>query len=133
MVKETWLSALRTVLVIAGTWLIGHNLFGAVVDASIWQEIVGGSVALGAAIWGVVDKSGNVEGLQSAVRSFLAAAGSLLVASGKISGDTLNGIIALVSLLIPILLSGLGKAKVVQINNGTLTTNSDGSVTKKAA
>lgn len=132
MGKETFLSILKTVLVIAGTWLVGHNLFGASVDASLWQEIAGGVIALGAAIWGVVDKSGTIDALQSAIRSFIASAGSLLVMSGKITGDTLNAIIAIITMLIPILWSHLGRAKVVNIANGSLQANPDGTVTKAA-
>jgi len=125
MQKDAVLSILRAILTMGGSYIVGHNLFGHTVDASIWQEVAGSVIALSAAIWGIADKTANIEGVQSALRSVIISVGGFLTAAGVISGDTLNSILGLITALAPILQSHLSKVKVKQIATGDLKVSAD--------
>lgn len=125
MNKDTVLSILRALMTAGGSYIVGHNLFGHQVDASVWQEVAGSVIALVGAIWGVVDKTAGIEGVQSAVRSFLQSAGGFLTAAGVITGETLNAILGLATAIISVLQSHLSKVKVKQIADGTVNVSAD--------
>lgn len=125
MQKDTVLSIIRALMTAGGSYIVGHNLFGHQVDASVWQEVAGSIVALVGAIWGVADKSASIEGLQSAVRSVVQVIGGFLAAAGVITGETLNSILGLATAIIPVLQSHLSKVKVKQIADGTVKVSGD--------
>jgi len=108
MTKETAFSIVRAALTLTGSYIIGHNLFGAKLDESLWQELAG-------------------------ARSVITVAGGLLVSAGKLTGDALNSIIGLVAVLVPLLQSWLSKKKVQQLADGTLAPSSNGKVVKPAS
>ena len=118
--KENLFSTIRAVLIFAGTFVIGHNVFGHAIDSSSWQIIVASAVAAGMFIWGMVTKDTPVEGLESFLRSTLQGIGGLMVSAGIISGDTLNAILGLITTLGPLLQSFAAKAKTAQVVAGTI-------------
>jgi hypothetical protein len=133
MTKETAFSIVRAALTLTGSYIIGHNLFGAKLDESLWQELAGAAITIISIVWGIVDKSATIESIQSAVRSVITVAGGLLVSAGKLTGDALNSIIGLVAVLVPLLQSWLSKKKVQQLADGTLAPSSNGKVVKPAS
>ena len=120
MTKDTSLSILRAILTLAGTYLVGHNLFGLAVDSASWQIWLGAAVALGSTIWGIVDKTAGIEQIQSAVRSIIISVGGLFVAAGKLNGNTLDGILGLITAILPVIQSYTSKVTVQQMAAGTL-------------
>jgi len=55
------MSLLRTFLTSFGIFLLGKNLFGSVIDQSIWQMVVGVTMAGVSVIWGIFDKTVGIE------------------------------------------------------------------------
>lgn len=132
--KETWLSILRTILTFAGTYVIGHNLFGHEVDSQTWEIIGGSLLAIGSIVWGIVDKSAGIEQIESALRSILISLGGVAVSFGLIKNEVVVTLLALLTPVIALIQSWTSKAKVVQIDKGTLATNqTTGKVTKNVA
>ncbi len=118
--KENIFSTIRAVLIFAGTFVIGHNLFGNAIDSSTWQIIAASVVSAGMFVWGMVTKDTPVEGMESFLRSFLQGIGGLLVSAGRITGDMLNAILGIVTALAPLLQSFAAKAKTAQVVAGTI-------------
>jgi hypothetical protein len=130
MQQANFISTLRALLVLAGSYLVGHNLFGKPLDSQTWEIIVGALVTVATTIWGIADKSTTLEGFESALRSVLTSIGGLFVASGQLSGDNLNAILGLIPAIATSLQSYLSKSKVQQIATGTVTPSDTGKVTK---
>lgn len=126
MTKETALSLLRTLLTLAGTYIIGHNLFGKPIDSNVWQEIGGAALTAVGVGWGVSDKTATVEMVQSAVRSVLITFGGLLVAAGKLSGQSLEAIIGVGAVVVTAIQSHTSKVKIKQISSGQLIVTDKG-------
>lgn len=131
---QTVLSIVRTIATFAATFFIGQNVFGNPLTSENWEIIVGVIVGFISIVWGIVDKTANVEKVESAIRSILISGGGLLVAWGKLKNETFQAILGLVTGLLPILLSYFSKAKVVQIAQGKVSTIAEtGKVTKNVA
>ena len=126
MTKDTALSLLRTLFTLAGTYIIGHNLFGSPINANAWQEIGGAILTAVGAGWGILDKTASIEMIQSAVRSVLISIGGLLVAAGKLSGESLQAILGMATVAITAIQSHTSKVKVQQIASGKLTVTDTG-------
>ncbi len=120
MNKDLWLSLLRTALTAFGSFLFGKNILGASIDAVLWQEIVGIAIAVGSTLWGIIDKTATVEGVQSAVRSVAVFIGGLLVASGKLSSGSLDSWMGFITTLVTVILSVTNRAKVKQLSEGQI-------------
>jgi hypothetical protein len=123
MLQENLLSTLRALLILIGSYVVGHNLFGHPVDAQTWQIVAGAIVTVSTTIWGVMAKTATIEGVESAVRSVVTSLGGLLASAGIISGNNLNAILGFVTALLPALQSFLSKTKVQQIAAGALDTS----------
>ena len=120
MSKETVFSLIRTLLMFCGAFLIGHNLFGQFIDSSMLEEILGSVMAIIGLIWSIVDKTSTIEALQSTLMNVMKFFGGLLVASGKISGETLVHVMGFVAVLAPMLYQYLSKKKTKGLANGTI-------------
>jgi hypothetical protein len=121
MNKETLMSLLRTFLTSFGIFLLGKNLFGSVIDQSIWQMVVGVTMAGVSVIWGIFDKTVGIEMLQSFLRSAIIGFGGLLVARGSLSPEKLESILGIVMSILPLLYSMLSRKKTNNLVNGTLS------------
>ncbi len=128
MSKDTVLSLLRTLLTVAGSYILAHNLFGPVVNQDGITQAGGAIIALVGAVWGYFDKSTSIEGLQSAVRSVFQIVGGFLVASGKLSGQSLDTILGFITSLGPVLQSYTSRLKVKQLDQGKIVTHASGKV-----
>ena len=126
MNKDTLLSLVRTLLTLAGTYIIGHNLFGKPIDADAWQEVGGALLTVFGVGWGILDKSATAEMIESAIRSVVISIGGLLVAAGKLSGETLQAILGLVAVVATAIQSHTSKVKVKQIASGQLSVTDKG-------
>lgn len=130
MTQDSFTSALRAALTLAGSFLIGHSLFGHALSNDFWQLISGAVMTIGSTIWGIRDKPATIEGIQSAVRQIILAAGGVLLAVGRIQQQQLDSIIAIALVIVPIIQSHTSRVKVKQLANGTLQPSNSGKVVK---
>ncbi len=131
MTQDNLLSALRALLIIAGSYVVGHNVFGHAISSSTWQIVVGAAVTVASTIWGIATKTSSIEGVESAVRSVITSVGGLFVSAGVLTGDSLNALLGLVTAIAPIVQSMLSKTKNQQIASGSLTTTTTGKAVSK--
>jgi hypothetical protein len=127
MNKETILSAVRAIFTFAGTFLIGHSLFGHALSADLWQLILGAVVTIISVTSSLVTKDAQIESLQSGVRQILVAAGGVLLSLGVIKQETFESAMAAILAIIPVIQSYVSKEKVKQIDQGKLVPKPDGS------
>ena len=118
MTKEQLLGIARSVLMVGGAWLLGRNILGATVDPALWQEISGALLMLVSLYLTVKSKELTIEILQSVLLKVVMVVGTILVASGKISGEYLDKIVLSVTVLAPIIYSILSKKKSAEIASG---------------
>lgn len=128
MQQSNLLSAFRSIITLFGSYVIGHAIFGVAVTTTTWDIIGGSAATLFGTIWGIADKTATIEGVQSAVRSIIISLGGIMVAAGKVSQNTLNEVLGLITSLAPILQSYLSKVKVNQIATGVLKPSTTGKV-----
>jgi hypothetical protein len=122
MNKETLFSLIRAVAIGFGAYLVGTNtsIFGNPLDQQLWEALVGGLITLIATVWGIVDKTSTIEGIQSGLRSVLSLVGGLLVAAGKIKAEVLTSILAIIPILVTVWQSHTARQKVRMINENKL-------------
>lgn len=116
---QNFLSSLRALLILVGSYLVGHNLFGKSVDSQTWEVISGAILTVASAIWGIATKTSTIEGIESAARSVITSIGGLLTSSGILTGDNLNAILGLVTAILPAIQSSISASKNSQISSGT--------------
>lgn len=126
MTQDTFLSSLRTALILIGTYMVGHNAFGHPVDANLWEEFAGAIMSVGSAIWGVLDKPTGIEGFQSAVRSVVTAIGGVALAHHLVTQENLNDIMALLLILIPVVQSYTSRLKMKHMAAGKIQVSDTG-------
>jgi hypothetical protein len=118
---QNFLSALRALLILVGSYLVGHNLFGAAVNSQTWEVISGAIITVATMIWGVATKTSTIEGIESAARSVITSVGGLLTSSGVLTGDNLNAILGLVTAILPAIQSSISASKNSQVASGAVT------------
>lgn len=121
MTKETGLSLLRSLIMLVGSFLIGHKLFNQAVDAPTWEIWGGALLSLGSLVWSVVDKSLGIEMLQTTIRQVLTAAGGILIASGKLDSARVESIVGFVLAALPFLYGILSRKKSASIITGKIS------------
>lgn len=119
-IKENILSIIRHILVAVGAYLVGKNFLGNAIDAESWQGWVGAAITAISVVWGVIDKTATIEMVQSGLRSVVTFVGTMLVASGKIKGELLTSLLAIISIGVPMLYSQLSIQKSKKVASGTL-------------
>lgn len=112
---------LRALLSAVGAYILGRNIFGTTIDASVWQEFTGSAMGFIAMVWSVYDKSATIESIMGVVRQIITFVGGLMVSKGTISVDTLTMILGLLAAALPYLQSHLSIIKNNQLDNGTIT------------
>jgi hypothetical protein len=120
MNKEKVLSLIRSILTLAGSYLIGKNVFGTVADASFAQEATGAIMVLVSLIWGIVDKTTTIEMVQTSIMQVLKFIGGFLVAKGKISLENLDTLIGIATGLAAIIYGRYSYQKNQKIASGDI-------------
>jgi len=120
MNKDTVLSIVRTLMTSFGIFLLGKNLLGSEIDQSIWQMVVGVIMAGISVVWGIFDKTVEIEMLQSFIRSAIIGFGGLLVARGSLTPEKLDSILGIVVAILPLLYSMLSRKKTSNLADGSL-------------
>ena len=118
MDRKTIETLLRTAMTSLGVFMLGKNLLGTPIDASVWQMVVGAAMSLLSIIWGILDKNLGIEMLQSFIRSAFVGFGGLLVAKGQLSAGTLESVIGVITALLPAIYSYLSRKKSQEIATG---------------
>lgn len=124
MSQESVFSLIRSVLTFVGSYIIGHALFGIALTSTVWDVVIGSVVTLTGTIWGIADKTATIDSVSSAIRSVFIAIGGIFVAAGKVSQNTLNQILGIMTAAIPVIQSYISRLVVKQIATGTLTPSS---------
>lgn len=119
---------LRAVLTLAGSYLVGHSIAGHKIDDNLWQLIGGAAVTIASTVWGILDKAATIEGLQSAIRSIVTAVGGVFLALGIAFQQTLDSLMSMTLVLVPLIQSYISKVKVKQLDSGKIMTTASGKV-----
>lgn len=114
------LALIRMLLSGFGAFLLGKNLFGATIDESLWQMIVGSVMILISFLWSIFSKTSTTEMIEGFARQLITALGGLLTGLGVVKEETYQLISGIVTSLLPYILSLLGKHKNQEIAQGTL-------------
>lgn len=114
------LALIRMLLSGFGAFLLGKNLFGATIDESLWQMIVGSAMILISFLWSIFSKTSTTEMIEGFARQLITALGGLLTGLGVVKEETYQLISGIVTSLLPYILSLLGKHKNQEIAQGTL-------------
>lgn len=126
---QNFLSLLRALGTLAGSYFVGHAIFGHTVSADALQVVGGAILTIATTAWGIATKTSNIEGIESSIRSVVAALGGLGVSAAIISAQQLAAFLALIIPLATVAQSMLSKAKNQQIANGTVTPTTTGKAT----
>lgn len=119
--KSKLLSILPSVLTIAGTFLLGKNLFGTAIDESLWQELTGSALALVGIVVSIFDHTATEEMIQAGLRRSIEVVGALLVSSGKASQNTIQLLLSLVATLVPVVYGYFSRKKTRNLARGNLS------------
>lgn len=111
MKKEVILSIVRSIFTVIGAYMAGKYFLGTPIDDNLWLGIAGSVVTAISVIWGILDKTANLEMVQSGIRSVIIFFGTLLVGSGVIKDEVLQSLLAIVSVLLPTIYSQISKVK----------------------
>lgn len=122
--KEQILSALRTLLILAGGYLIGKQILGVEVGIDWVQAAVGIVLGLVGVIWSWVDKTITNDKWQSLVRNVIVFGGGILISNGVITGEMWQVIIGAIGTVFPWILSEQNRSKNAAIKSGEINSNS---------
>lgn len=116
-------SIIRNLAMVLGSWLVGRNLFGATLTPEVWQEVVGGIILLVTLYFTWKSHELTIELAQTLILKLVMSVGTVLIASGKITGEYLTKIIGTLTVLIPIIYSIISKKKSEKIAAGDISTS----------
>jgi hypothetical protein len=133
MNKETALSALRAILTILGSYLVGHSVFGHTVSDNLWQLLGGAAITIVSTVWGLTVKGTTVEQWQSILRSVFAALSGVLVALGVLNDQTAAAIAGLIPAIAAVLQGHLSRQTTKAMATGKAVADSKTGVVNKAA
>lgn len=132
MTQDTnFMTFIRSLLALAGTFIIGHAIGGHAITSQLWDTVIGAALSLTAFIteW----KSTNTTPTQliGAATTALSAIGGALLAFGVVNQQTWAGITGVVTALIPLLQKQQTKVMVMHlVNKKTVGNALTGSVKK---
>jgi hypothetical protein len=122
MNKETWFSAIRAVLTLVGSYLIGKSVLGTAADSSIIEILVGSVLNVVSVVWSIVDKTATLEKLQTIIRQIITGVGGVMVAAGKLEPSKIELYVGAVLPVLTLLYSVLSRRKSDALASGKLTT-----------
>mgnify|MGYP000872965507 FL=1 len=122
--KEQILSALRTLLILAGGYLLGNEILGVPVDNNWILSVTGIVLGLVGVIWSFIDKTLTNDKWQSVVRNVIVFGGGILISKGIISGETWQIILGAVGTIFPWILSDQNRSKNSAIKSGEISSSS---------
>jgi hypothetical protein len=120
MTKQTVFSIIKTLLSVAGAFLLGKNIFGGTFDENVLESISGGVMAIVSVVWSIVDKTAGIEQVQATIRQVFTLIGGVLIAWGKVSAENLELILGAILPIASLLYSYLSKRKSGNIAEGML-------------
>lgn len=125
------ISLIRTLLVFAGTFFIGHSVLNQPITSDVWDMIIGVSTTLVGGVWAIATKTATPDMIESSVRVVFTGIGGFLVAAGILSNEKLQAILGLIAPLIAFIQSMASKSKVVSLTVGksVAVTNKSGQLT----
>lgn len=112
--SPTLASILQSLLGVAGAFLLGHNFLGIEITQSWITDASGVVLALAGIVYGFIDHSLGLEGLQAAARTVLSFIGAFGVAKGW-NQQSWVAISGAVTALLPVLYGFLSRAKNAQV------------------
>ena len=118
--KSEVLTFLRAILIPLGTFLIGKNVFGRIVDIDVWEMTVGGVITIAGFMWSLMERTVTIELIQTTLRQIIKAVSGFLLASGYINSDKLEAISSLVSALSILWYGQLSKKKTRHLDTGKI-------------
>jgi hypothetical protein len=94
-------SAIRTLLVLLGSYFIGQNFFGLAIDNVLWEKIVGIALVAGSVLWSLFTKSITEEVWQGAVRHLITFIAGIFLAKGVLTNEMWQSILAVLGGIAP--------------------------------
>ena len=119
--KDNVFILLRSVLMIASSYVLGKNIFGTTIDENVWQEVISSVIAVVTIVWGFLDKTLPLEGFQTAIRGIISFVGTLFVAKNVLSDNTLAAILALSIPISQTIYAFLSKSKSKKLESGQIS------------
>lgn len=131
MTLDNLMSAIRALLILIGSYLVGHAFFGHTLTQDSWSVIAGAIMTFASTIWGISTKTATLESVESAIRSIVTALGGMLAAAGVISSNNVNAVLGFLTAAAPLVQSVLSKQKNAQIASGSMSTTATGKAIDK--
>lgn len=94
-------AAVRTLLMVIGSYFLGKTFFGLPIDQVLWQQIAGIAFTIGALLWSVFSKTLTAERWQGAIRQAITFIGGLLLARGVVTAEVWQSILAVIVAVLP--------------------------------
>ena len=101
-------------------FFIGRSVFGHEVNTTNWEVWVGAIMTIGGGIWSWIDKTLAEDQKLSLIRTIMASAGAVVIASGKVDEVTWTNITGLVVVLMTFILGRVIKTKDANIASGDI-------------
>lgn len=122
MNKETLYSLIRSVLTLAGAFLIGGGLtfFGVEINNAFWDEATGVVLTGFSVYWSIKTRAVNIEILETSVRQILTFVLGILVARQVLTPEKSMAIILFAVGLLPTVLSWISKKKTEELKEGKI-------------
>lgn len=134
MTQDTPLmTALRAILTLLGSYLVGHVLIGHTITADLWQLLVGAALTITGAVTEIISTNTTPTQLQSAIGTVATAIGGVLLALGVVNQQTWTSIIGVVTALVPLFQKQTTKLTVKHLLNGKAVGDKLTGAVKKAA
>lgn len=118
--KDTVFQILRTLLSAAGAFFIGRKIFGTNIDPNNWQTAIAGITVIASFVWGILDKTANIEMWQSGLRTIITFIGGIFIAKGSLNTEQLATILSGVLTAVPLIYGLLSKQKSSMLASGKL-------------
>jgi hypothetical protein len=132
MTQDTPLmAALRAILTLLGTFLVGHSLLGHPLTTDLWGLISGSALTIAGAVTEIVSTNTTPTMIQSAIGTIVTAVGGVLLAVGVVNQQTWASIGGVITAIIPLFQKHTTKLTVMHVLNGKAVGNpKTGSVMK---